>query len=341
MKIKNKPKTVRIINSGVLCLALMFSLMAMGNSTALEGVSASPYFGLSLLCMGIYELLSFFCRRKTEPKKRDFFYLGYFALCFAAMVCAYAIPDTSGLYVLPPVLYLIVPIAKRIVAIATKRKKRSVIYNSLVLVVCALALLSTVALMGYIKEGQYGSTPIFACMIITMTCLTNICMMAFSQLNKEILLRIVHKTYAGEIILGLFLLVVAFSLVLLHNEESVKTFGDALWYCFAVVSTIGFGDIAAVSMVGRILTVILGVYGIIVVSILTSIIVNFYSEVKDTKDDEPEDEDEPSGEDGKDSAATTNEGNDESTTDMATQEEASADCQAQPQTPQDSESDPQ
>ena len=111
--------------------------------------------------------------------------------------------------------------------------------------------------------------------------------MVFSQFNKEILLRIVSKTYAGEIVLGLFLLVVAFSLVLMHNEESVHTFGDAVWYCFAVVTTIGFGDIAAVTTVGRILTVILGLYGIVVVAILTSIIVNFYSEVKDKPDDAP------------------------------------------------------
>ena len=41
--------------------------------------------------------------------------------------------------------------------------------------------------------------------------------------------------------------------------------------------------------IGRILTVILGLYGLVVVSILTSIIVNFYSEVKDIKDDEDTD----------------------------------------------------
>jgi hypothetical protein len=236
--------------------------------------------------MGLYELLSFVYQRKCNPKTSDFFYLGYAAICFAAMVCAYAIADTSKLYVIPSVLYMIVPIVKRIVAIISKRTGRSVVYNSLVLIVCGLAILATVAFGGLIKEGLYGSTEIFAYIVITLTCLMNICSMAFSQFNKTILLRIVHKTYAGEILLGLFLLVIAFSLVLMHNEESVHSFGDALWYCFAVITTIGFGDIAAVSTVGRILTVILGVYGIIVVSILTSIIVNFYSEVKDIDDDD-------------------------------------------------------
>ena len=52
-----------------------------------------------------------------------------------------------------------------------------------------------------------------------------------------------------------------------------------MWYCFAVVTTIGFGDFAAVTPFGRILTVVLGMYGIVVVAIMTSVIVNFYNEV--------------------------------------------------------------
>ncbi len=46
------------------------------------------------------------------------------------------------------------------------------------------------------------------------------------------------------------------------------------------MTTIGFGDITATSLVGRLLSVILGIYGIIVVALVTSIIVNFYSEVR-------------------------------------------------------------
>ena len=54
------------------------------------------------------------------------------------------------------------------------------------------------------------------------------------------------------------------SVVLPVIEPGIGDFGDALWYCFAIVTTIGFGDISAVSVPGRILSVILGFYGIIV-----------------------------------------------------------------------------
>ena len=62
-------------------------------------------------------------------------------------------------------------------------------------------------------------------------------------------------------------------------EPTITSFWDAMWYCFAVITTIGFGDFYATSLIGRVLTVILGIYGIVVVAILTSVVVNFYNEV--------------------------------------------------------------
>jgi len=97
--------------------------------------------------------------------------------------------------------------------------------------------------------------------------------------------KIVRKTYAAEILFGIVLLIVAFSLVFPYLEEGIATFNDALWYCFAIVTTIGFGDFSAVTPIGRILSVILGLYGIIVVALITSIIVNFYGEMKSDDDE--------------------------------------------------------
>lgn len=100
------------------------------------------------------------------------------------------------------------------------------------------------------------------------------------KLDKvKLLLNILIKTHTIDIIICLFAFMVAFSFILPRIEPSIENFEDSIWYCFTVVTTIGFGDKVAITPAGRLLTVILGIYGIVVVAILTSVIVNFYNEV--------------------------------------------------------------
>ena len=103
---------------------------------------------------------------------------------------------------------------------------------------------------------------------------------AFSHIRLDLLQNIVRRTYAAEILFGLLMLILFSSWVLVFMEEGIASYKDALWYCFALVTTIGFGDITAVTDLGRTMSVVLGIYGIIVVALITSIIVNFYGEIK-------------------------------------------------------------
>ena len=91
------------------------------------------------------------------------------------------------------------------------------------------------------------------------------------------------------ILIAGLLLIVAVSIMLPGIELGIERFADGLWYCFAIVTTIGFGDITATTGIGRLFSVLLGIYGIIVVSLITSIIVNSYNEVKTDGDSEPAD----------------------------------------------------
>ena len=128
---------------------------------------------------------------------------------------------------------------------------------------------------------------------------------ALANLKVKVLFKIILSTYSLEVLFGLLVTIVCFSLVFMTVEPQaadpsatniIRTFPDALWYCFAVVTTIGFGDLTAITPIGRILTVILGMYGLVVVAVITSIVVNFYNETsgkhdqKELKENQKEEE---------------------------------------------------
>ena len=115
--------------------------------------------------------------------------------------------------------------------------------------------------------------------LVSFTALLNIFMVVFSRVQADVLKDIIRETYSLEIMFGLFLLVLSLSYWLCILEPNM-TYADALWYCFAIVTTIGFGDITATTKIGRVISVVLGAYGIIVVALITSIIVNYYGEMK-------------------------------------------------------------
>ena len=121
---------------------------------------------------------------------------------------------------------------------------------------------------------------IFLMLLILMLLILHVVGISISQMKLNILLNIIRETYVLEILLGLLLMIIACSSIMSTLEPNMENYGDALWYCFALVTTIGFGDISATTLVGRVLSVFLGIYGIVVVALITSVIVNFYGEMK-------------------------------------------------------------
>ena len=123
------------------------------------------------------------------------------------------------------------------------------------------------------------------CVFIAIVSFVEAMTIALAQLKVKILIKIILSTFSLEVLFGLLVMIVAFSFVFVSVEPNITNFPDALWYCFAVVTTIGFGDFVAVTPIGRVLTVFLGLYGLVVVAVITSIIVNFYNETSNAKED--------------------------------------------------------
>lgn len=277
---------IRIIRSLILCVALFCSAYILGKTGLDEFTfdSIDILFGIAVIMMSIFYFLNFI-RMKNKQEKFATIQIFYILLYLVVAVFSFLTKISRIYFIVASTLYMVIPILKRIVSIILIHKKRNVIANVLLLIV-NLFLFSLILLSFTLNDLQEYICAIIIGVQILITCLVNIALQSVSNFKLDLLKKIIRKTYAGEILFGLLLLIVAFSLTFSMLEPNINTFTDALWYCFAVVTTIGFGDIAASSILGRILTVFLGIYGIVVVAIITSIIVNFYNETKSDIDDE-------------------------------------------------------
>lgn len=95
----------------------------------------------------------------------------------------------------------------------------------------------------------------------------------------KVLWMIQKRTHADQIIFGFVLFLLASAAIIQAAEPDIHRYVDALWYCYAVISTAGFGDIVAVTLIGRICSVLLTIYAIFVIAIVTGVVVNFYSQM--------------------------------------------------------------
>lgn len=104
--------------------------------------------------------------------------------------------------------------------------------------------------------------------------------------QTSILLRSLKLVHFDKILAVYLVVYFVFSLFIWYCDPDIKDLSDALWFTFQTVTTIGYGDLQAASVLGRILTVILAIYSIAVVAIFTGIIAGFYVEVVKAKGNE-------------------------------------------------------
>ena len=94
------------------------------------------------------------------------------------------------------------------------------------------------------------------------------------------MLKNAFKTAGADKIIGIYILsffVLAIPIWLI--EPDIHSYADSLWFCFASATSIGYGDISAVTLTGRIITVVLSVYSIAVIAIFTAVITSFFTDI--------------------------------------------------------------
>lgn len=95
--------------------------------------------------------------------------------------------------------------------------------------------------------------------------------------NFRVLRRIMKETHATKVWNTFLIFFFICAVLIWLREPDIETYGQALWYCYAVVTTIGFGDLTVQSFISKIISVALSIYAAGVIAIMTAVVVNYFN----------------------------------------------------------------
>ncbi len=95
----------------------------------------------------------------------------------------------------------------------------------------------------------------------------------------RILWMILKRTHTIKICISFAVCFFACAGIIQSVEPDITTYGESLWYCYVACATIGFGDFAAVTAIGRILTVFISLHATVFLAMIPAIVVSYYLEV--------------------------------------------------------------
>ena len=273
MKTSKKEIIFLAFNFSIAILTMVLVLLVTGRLSKTDDTLTSVFLGLAILSEALYQVLSFVSNNKKKDKIRAVL---VFSIYVASAGLAFASRINYRLFYYSAFLVAVAMAVNQVLNIGKEDTKIGTFTNILIgLVLIGLGV--SVIINVYEENANYISL-----VTVILLLFNSLKKMVFPSLRFEkikLLLDILIRTHTFDVLLCLVAFIIAFSFVLPSVEPTITNFYDALWYCFAVITTIGFGDFAATTAIGRVLTVILGIYGIIVVAIITSVIVNFYNEV--------------------------------------------------------------
>lgn len=94
----------------------------------------------------------------------------------------------------------------------------------------------------------------------------------------KLIWKILKATSVDKILIAYVIFILISGFILSQIEPQIHNFGDGIWYCCVSFTTIGFGDIVATTLIGRIITIIVSILGMILIALITGVLVNYYQE---------------------------------------------------------------
>ena len=96
--------------------------------------------------------------------------------------------------------------------------------------------------------------------------------------NLRRCIKVLKYTGTLKIFFGFVIFLCLAAVILMLTEPQIKTIGDGIWYCFVSATTIGFGDIYVTTRIGRIVTILVALYGILMTAMVPGVVVSYYME---------------------------------------------------------------
>lgn len=96
--------------------------------------------------------------------------------------------------------------------------------------------------------------------------------------KSRIIWKVLKRTGTTKLLSSFLVLFISISILIRVFEPDINNLPDSLWYCFSVMTTIGFGDMTAVTLVGRILSVVLSISSILIIAVIPGVITSYYIE---------------------------------------------------------------
>ena len=280
---EERKRTIFSVATSIVSMAVLFlSLTTLNYLITEEGtLDKLPLFLFGIFAMIAASRVLLVFKAHAEKDKFEFVKnIVLASIYFIQGLLYFFLPKVSIAYGPLSVFYLLTLAANRICLCFQRRKVSSYIFNGSLALILLLLGISTLFSM---NPEEFALLLILDLTAIMIVSLIDTLTFALSRMKLKGIMKIMRKTYAFEIFYGFIVLILSCSYYFTLMESGINSYGDALWYSFAVVTTIGFGDFTVTSTISRILSVILGFYGVIVVAVLTSIIVNFYNDTKDSK----------------------------------------------------------
>ncbi len=97
---------------------------------------------------------------------------------------------------------------------------------------------------------------------------------------------IIKRTHLDKVLVTFIANLFIVALLIFLIEPDIETYGDSLWYCYVSIATIGYGDVVAATLPGRLLTVYLSLHAILAIALVPGVITSYYMEVVNRREKE-------------------------------------------------------